>query len=66
MSVGSMGMILRNTMLSKEERTRFRDKDCEAKVSFEEVLKFLVHGDGEASEGMKRFREEYEDPTAKY
>ena len=42
MSVGSMRMILRNTMLNKEELDRFREeyKDPEAKVSFEEVLQF--------------------------
>ena len=44
-SVGSMSLILRNTLLSKEERKRFRDeyKDPKVKVSFEEVLKFLAH-----------------------
>ena len=43
MSVGSMGLILRNTMLSKEELERFREKYKvpSAKVSFEEVLQFL-------------------------
>ena len=45
MSVSSMRMILRNTMLSKEELDRFREEyeDPEAKVSFEEVLQFLAH-----------------------
>ena len=68
MSVSSMNLILRTTRLSKEELERFREnyRDPKAKVSFEEVLKFLAHGDGEASEEMKRLREEYEDPTAKY
>ena len=44
MSVGSMRMILRNTLLSKEELERFREeyRDPEAKVSFEEVLQFLT------------------------
>ena len=44
-SVGSMRLILRNTMLSEEEWKRFREKykDPKAKVSFEEVLKFLAH-----------------------
>ena len=43
-SVGSMRVILRNTLLSKEERKHFRDeyKDPKEKVSFEEVLWFLA------------------------
>ena len=45
MSVGAMRMILRFTMLSKEELERFRDeyKDPNAKVSFDEVLQFLAY-----------------------
>ena len=43
-SVGSMGLILRNTMLSEEEWKRFREeyKDPKTKVSFEEVLHFII------------------------
>ena len=42
MSVGSMRLILRNTMLSREELDRFREeyRDPTAKVSFEEVFQF--------------------------
>ena len=45
MSVGSMSLILRNTMLSKYEMDRFREKyrDPKEKVSFEVVFSFLAH-----------------------
>ena len=45
MSVGSMSLILRNTMLSKTDLERFREKydNPTAKVSFEEVFQFLTH-----------------------
>ena len=45
MSVGSMSLILRNTMLSRVELDSFREEyeDPKAKVSFEEVLQFLAH-----------------------
>ena len=43
-SVGSMSLILRNTMLSEEDWKRFRVeyKDPKAKVSFEEIFQFLI------------------------
>eukprot|EP00800_Vazella_pourtalesii_P013989 TRINITY_DN3447_c0_g1_i2.p1 TRINITY_DN3447_c0_g1~~TRINITY_DN3447_c0_g1_i2.p1 ORF type:complete len:524 (-),score=79.35 TRINITY_DN3447_c0_g1_i2:74-1645(-) len=43
-SVRLMRLLLRNTLLSKEEIKRFHDqyKDPNAKVSFEEVLRFLA------------------------
>ena len=44
-SVGSMRLILRSTMLREEDWKRFREeyKDPKAKVSFEEVFQFLTH-----------------------
>ena len=45
MSVSSMKQILRNTLLNREELARFDNKykDPKAKVSFDEVLRFLAH-----------------------